>query len=405
MGMTKAKDFVRKIEKTLMSLVTASTLWGCQMLGLGGMHVDSVATSTQKPSNVAVYVSVKDGDEAVYGLSEDNFTVSENDQILDSKQIGLRLLDRNVAAAHHAVVLVDLSGPSQEAGAMALLASQLAPFVERLRDKHSVSLYGFDGADGLVPLGSFPMIGNSPEPKPVTKEELSTITDFVQRDSSSNLNGAVIAGLTKINEELTGKELPIKLGTLIVIARGPDLAGRTKVDKLETALDDTKHQVFAVTIGNKDDTSLAETLGPAGYSQATVFENLENSLADVATQVERDYSRYYLLSYCSPARSGERTVLVEVSKFKGDGEKLTGKTDFTFNATGFASGCDAGTVPRFGKANVVAKTVPATTDEAGQAEQADVAEGPDDDGSEAPAETSAAQEQPIPPPPSDTYAQ
>ncbi len=403
--MTKAKDFIRRIEMTLLCLLSASALWGCQLLG--GMQVDSVATSTQKPSNVAVYVSVKDGDEAVYGLSEDNFAVSENDQVLDSKQIGLRLLDRNVAVAHHAVVLVDLSGPSQEAGALSLLASQLAPFLERLRDKYSVSLYGFDGADGLVPLGKFDMLVKGEPAEPVTKESLSTITEFVQRDSSSNLNGAVIAGLNKVNEELTGKSHPIKLGTLIVIARGPDLAGRTKEDKLQAALDDTKHQVFAVTIGTKDDTNLAETLGPAGYSQTTVFENLENSLADVATQVERDHSRYYLLSYCSPARSGERTVMVEVSKFKGDGEKLTGSTDFTFNATGFSSGCDASTVPLFGKAGVALK-VPAN-DAPAEPAATPLEDGATPAAADQPAagaaETSAAEEEPVPPPASDTYAQ
>src|SRR5690606_7903853 len=101
--------------------------------------------------------------------------------------------------------------------ALSLLASQLAPFVERLRDKFSVSVYGFDGADGLVPLGKFERLGRSQPQQPVTKDDLSAITDFVQRDSSSNLHGAVIAGLNKVNEELTGKSLPIKLGTLIVI--------------------------------------------------------------------------------------------------------------------------------------------------------------------------------------------
>ena len=151
--MTKDRNFTQIIARVLLCVASAHVLWGCQLLG--GMKVDPVATSTQKPSNVAVYLSVRDGDEPVYGLSEENFTVSENEQVLDSKQIGLRVLDRNVAAAHHAVVLVDLSGPIEEEGALSLLASQLAPFVERLRDKFSVSVYGFDGADGLVPLGSF----------------------------------------------------------------------------------------------------------------------------------------------------------------------------------------------------------------------------------------------------------
>jgi hypothetical protein len=319
------------------------------------MQVETIATSTQKPSNVAVYVSVKNGDEALYGLSPENFAVHENDQPLDSKQVGLTLLSRDVAAVHHAVVLVDLSGTGQDDGALALLANQLAPFLERLRDKFSISVYGFDGSDQLAPLGGFGKIVDESASTPVSKQDLTSVSQYVQKDSSSNLNGAVIAALKKLDVELGLSPKPIALGTLVIIARGPDLASRTKADALTQALDDTEHQVFAATVGSTEDTQLAETLGPAGYSQTSLFENLENSLAEVASMLERDHSRYYLLSYCSPSRSGERTLTVQVKKTEGDGSELTGDTELTFNATGFQSGCDASTVPLFQKGVVAAQ--------------------------------------------------
>ncbi len=343
-----ARSFLRLtlLVITLGSFSVAS-LSGCQLLG--GVKVEPVAMSTQKPSNVAVYLSVQNGDEAVYGLAPDNFTIQENEQVLRANQVGLTLLDRNVAVVHHAVVLVDLSGSAQQEGSNSLLAGQLAPFVERLRDKFSVSLYGFDGSDDLTPLGGYGQLDPAKASKPVTKDDLATVTNYVQKDSSSNLNGAVVSALKKLDQELAMSPKPLAIGTLIILARGPDLAARTKEDALLDALDTTKHQVFAVTVGPANDTKLAETLGRAGYAQTSIFENLENSLADVATLVERDHSRYYLVSYCSPSRSGNRTLLVSINKTQGDGSELSASTELEFNATGFQSGCDATTVPTFAR--------------------------------------------------------
>lgn len=355
MGMKRVLKLggTRRVVRWL-GIAVGSVSIGCQLFG--GVRVEPVASSVQKPSNVAVYLSVREGDQAIYGLSEDAFTVHENGQALDPRQIGLSLLDRDVAVVHHAVVLVDLSGriadDTEEPGALRLMANQLAPFIERLRDKFSVSLYGFDGSDQLTPLGGFAKILDEKSSSPVTPEELSSISSFVQKDSSSNLHGAVVTALSRLDEELALRPKPVGIGTLVIVARGPDLAARTKENALHAALDDTPHQVFAVTVGKADDTRLAETLGPAGYSQSSRFEKLEGSLSDVAAMLERDHSRYYLVSYCSPSRSGERAVLLEVKKTLGDGSELVGSTDLDFNATGFTSGCDPTAVPLFEKANV-----------------------------------------------------
>jgi hypothetical protein len=329
-------------------LLVAALACGCQLLG--GMEVESVASSVQKPSNVAVYVKVQDNDGPVTDLTGSEFTVLENGLELDSHQVGLTLLPKEQSAAHHVLVLVDLSGPVQEQGALPLLAQQLAPFIERLRADHNVSLFGFDGTDKLTELGRFERLVDKQEQVPaLTQTDMIAVAQFIQQDPSSNLHGAVISGLHHLELKLLEQNKPVSVGTMIVIARGPDLAARTSESKMLEALKNTRRQVYAVTVGKEDDTSLAEKLGISGYHQASRFENLELSLAEVARFVEDDYKRYYLVSYCSPSRAGKRTLLVRVNQRQGDGSEREGEAELAFDATGFEAGCDPTTPPLFKK--------------------------------------------------------
>jgi hypothetical protein len=58
-------------------------------------------------------------------------------------------------------------------------------------------------------------------------------------------------------------------------------------------------------------------------------------------------NRYYLLSYCSPARAGQRHVRIKVLSHDDEGKDVSGSLSTEFDASGFASGCDPSAVPRF----------------------------------------------------------
>lgn len=342
----------------LVCLFAGALLWGCQLLG--GMEVESVASSVQKPSNVAVYVKVEGSDGPVTDLHDSDFTVLENGLELDRNQVGLTLLPKEQSTAHHVLVLVDLSGPAEEQGALPLLAKQLAPFIERLRVDHNVSLYGFDGSDKLTALGSFPRLMGKTDVPTLTQTDLIAVAQYQQQDPSSNLHGAVVSGLHHLELELLKQDKPVSVGTMVIIARGPDLAARTSESQMLDALRNTRRHVYAVTVGSEDDTSLAEKIGPAGYHQASLFENLELSLAEVARLVEDDYKRYYLVAYCSPSRAGKRTLLVRVTQREGDGSENQGEAELEFDATGFQAGCTSTTPPTFTKAGLVSAAPSAT---------------------------------------------
>src|SRR5690606_10159778 len=103
-------------------------------------------------------------------------------------------------------------------------------------------------------------------------------------------------------------------------------------------------------------------------------------------------SQYYLLSYCSPARSGQRVLLVEVESPKGDS---TGSVEIQFSSDGFGSGCDASKIPRFEGA----KAAPASAPPPAPAQDAPA---PSEPAEPAPAADSSGE---VPPPATPAYAE
>ena len=67
---------------------------------------------------------------------------------------------------------------------------------------------------------------------------------------------------------------------------------------------------------------------------------LSEAFDAVAAKVTARANRFYLLEYCSPRRSGQHTVKVVARWTKPDGETLVGGLSRSFDATGFASGCE-----------------------------------------------------------------
>jgi len=83
-------------------------LSGCNLMS-GGVNVEPVAVATQKPGNVALYVSVSKHGNGVLGLQKNDFKVYENGFPLDNEQIKLTLLSTNPSTSRHATLLVDMS--------------------------------------------------------------------------------------------------------------------------------------------------------------------------------------------------------------------------------------------------------------------------------------------------------
>jgi hypothetical protein len=350
--------------------------------------VEEVATSAQRPSNVAVYMMVENGDQPVTGLDESDFAIYEDDQLIDSSQSQQTLLPRDVAAIHRTLLLVDMSG-ALEADARQTIAEGASRFVTKVRQSQAVSVFAFDGGRQIRLIGEYPK-GTD------TVEQIPGLTSYTAADTSSNLNAAVIEALQKLDARLMGTARPIRVGTLVVFARGPDLAGRATEDQMLDALDDSEHHVLAIGIEGSG-LSIGR-LGDDGEFTATSLSGVGGAFEEAAARTAATFEKYYLLSYCSPARAGVRQLAIEVKTTDSEGNEVGGQLRAEFDATGFSSGCNPTASPRF--------VLPKPSED----------EGDDDDDAPAPARTTAPGSKPaaqpaepaetiVPPPDKPGYAQ
>jgi hypothetical protein len=308
---------------------------GCSLLNY--VQVEPVAASFQKPSNVAAYVSVTDGKEPVTELRAENFQIYENEQLLSSDDTHQTLLSKDLAAYHHTVLLVDMSGEQSSDDS---LARAVGSFAETVRRTQPVSVFVFDGGPNLRFVADF---AKSAEGSPA---DVHALAKMGSSDASRNLDGAVVSGLKELDARLAQQRRTVKVGTLVVFTRGPDLAGRVTEVDTEKALDDTHDNVLAVSIAEQAGRAL-DTIGKSGTVKAQNADAVGIAFEEAASKTRDLYEKYYLLAYCSPARSGMRRLKVEVHYRDTEGNEKHGSFSQDFDTSGFGPGCNPSSVPRF----------------------------------------------------------
>jgi hypothetical protein len=312
---------------------------GCHFFG--GVRLNEVATASGKPSNVATLVSVTQKGEPVTDLGVAAFKLTENGQPLDAESVSLRLLDPAAVTAFHTVLLVDL-GHGTAAERRRQLSRGAATFVRRMRQKQAVTVLGFDGSPRTRLVGEFSVESSGTGP-----EQLDNLMQMTPADPSRDLNGAVLAGLDLLDGRLERSNRPIHMGTLVVFSRGPDVAGRVSDADLDQRLHHAEHQLIYVTVAGDPSDKRTTALSSLGKIEAQAADTLPIALEDAAALASRLSSKYYLLSYCSPARAGERALRVEVLVNDADGHSETDAFETRFDSTGFSPSCNSNTPPRF----------------------------------------------------------
>jgi hypothetical protein len=335
---------VSSFRRIIFAAVLLGTLSGCNLVS-GGVNVEPVAVATQKPGNVALYVSVSKHGNGVLGLKQDDFKVYENGFPLDNDQIKLTLLSTNPSTSRHATLLVDMSKALKREERKSL-ADALRPFIARLRQREPVSLYAFDGAEKAHLVQEYSQLDTRAEP-----DERDTSMDrllaFSRKDASTSLYSAVMDGATQLSRSLAAEGRPVENGTLIVIALNPDSAGRVEESKLRDFVDQSPHHIFLMTVGTAASSADIAFIGKTGGTRAGSAMTMSAPLNDVANAVDDELFRNYLVAYCSPSRAGKRELKLEVTSRDAQGKATVGSYTTTFDADGFGPGCDPGAAPRF----------------------------------------------------------
>lgn len=321
--------------------VVAAHLIGCG----GGLQVTLVDAAHQRPSNVGVFFTVDTGGgEPVAGLEASDFNIYEDGQLVSVDESQQTIVNQEVAAEHFTLLLVDMSGSVTESDDVPLITEAAAEFTAAIEATQRVAVYAFDGSEEIFAMQPFRRRGGSSD----GARGVARLGSFRTRDPSTNLHGALVQAVTVIDEAMTDSEAPLKFGTIVVFTDGSDRAARVSAAEMNDALDDAAFDVFALGVGNEID---EETLGDVGRSGYVLIEDsaaIRDAFAAISDRILGFMQRYYLLSYCSPARAGVHEVTVEATH----GE-LAGRLSYEFDAEGFGPDCNPDRPPEFDAAGDV----------------------------------------------------
>ena len=312
-------------------------------LACAGLNVKLVNGAQKKPNNVWVFFTVMDGKDPVGGLTADDFTIYEDGQTVskfESKQV---IQNPEVAAVMYTMLLVDMSGSITESGQADALVDAAKAFAERVGKTQKVGVYLFDGDPKIQSVVPFTEAQGS------VQGGLEGLRKYKPKDPSTNLHGAVVEGVRELKEELEKDKRPLKFGTLVVFSDGTDRAARVSRDQMKDELGKDAYedyQMFAIGVGAEIEKANLGDIGRDGTELAQDQSKVKEVFDRVATKIEMQTKRFYLLSYCTPARKGEHEVTVEAVR---PNPKASGALDFKFSADGFGPppDCDPKTPPTF----------------------------------------------------------
>lgn len=302
--------------------------------GCASLRPRLVDASVQKPSNVAVYFTVDTrAGEPVPGLTADQFRIYEDNKLVSKFESKQTILNPEIAAMHYLLLLVDLSASVTESGSAQALETAVAGFTDRVGQYQQTAIYGFDGRPELIPIRGFA----------AGKAGAAGLASMKPKDPSTNLNGAIVEAMKVLEKQLDHSPVPLRFGTLVVFTDGTDQAHRVSSHDLHAALDKVDFEVFVIGVGAEIDENGLRAIGRSGADLNRDPGALGASFDRVAARIEGYSKRYYLLSYCSPARAGTHDLRIE--PFTSDG--ATGALTYQFNADGFGPNCDPNRKPAF----------------------------------------------------------
>lgn len=336
----------RRIPAFISRFVTP-TLLSVALVGCSSLSVTRINSDQKKPNNVWVFFTVQDGEEPVAGLAAEDFTIYEDDQevsVYESRQV---ILNPDVAAVMYTMLLLDMSGSVTESGQTDALVDAAQLFMEKVGQSQKVGVYAFDGGEKIHSVVPFT------DAKGSVSGGLEGLREFHAKDPSTNLNGAVVLGLGELEKALAKDKRPLKFGTLVVFSDGTDRAARVSDAELDEALASetyVDYQRYAIGVGAELEDGALQRIGRDGTEMATDDAKVTAAFEVVAERIENQTKRFYLLSYCTPARNGEHRVRIEANAKDESGKSQgNGALEYTFDAEGFGPPpqCDPQRKPTF----------------------------------------------------------
>ena len=290
------------------------------------MTMNLLYGETYSPSVVRLYFTLRDCNEnGVVGKSESNFTVFEDDSEISVFESEQQLIPSSLGFDIKNLLLLDMSGSIVESGNLPSLQSAATSFVESLTEQE-VAIYVFDGQQSIQQIVDFTDDTNA------LTAGISSLDTYTVADNSTNLNGAVLAGLNVLDSESTQSTSSIFEGSLTIFTDGSDQAAWNSNAEAVTAVNSSAHSVYSIGLGGEVDQGHINSLGEEGSWTADDVSDLEEVFTSLSSVIIDRANSLYILAYCSPKRNGEHSL-----------DLILNREDtsiiYDFDATGFEGGC------------------------------------------------------------------
>ncbi|HEA23234.1 MAG TPA: VWA domain-containing protein [Pricia antarctica] len=316
----------------------------CLDLGENELVLSIQDQYTTEPGKVSVFFKVSDLDgKPVPGLTADEFTIYEQGQndacfnTISKSEANSRISPNSQIFSNNTLLVLDLSA-SVLTTSLEELKTASASFVQNVMpvttdESFKMAIYWFDGEDILHELN--PLTADKAE----LTAAIESITVNISEDVSTDLYGAVIRSTDIASALLAQSTEGEKIGaaSVVIFTDGTDQASRYTLDAAQRKVDTANPNIsfFTIGLGGEIDTQVLTDIGKTSSVVANNKEELETTFNNISELVSRRASSFYLFEYCSPKRSGDNNLAIQV---RTDGAQ--GAVQTKFNANGFSGGCE-----------------------------------------------------------------
>ncbi len=308
-----------------------------EIIQTDGLRLTIQNKSESLPARVSVFfkVETKDG-LPVAGMQEKDFNIYENRNRISVDEAARKISPRAQKFGYSTLLILDLSG-SVTNSYLPQLKDASKAFINSIIPANSdgdvkVGISWFDGEDKLHQLIDF----TNNKTQLITAIE--SINKDISQDNSTDLYGAVLKGIEKINNvaiQFTNDNLS-HAAAMVIFTDGTDQAARFTKAQATNAVKTANKEVtfYSIGLGSEIDTESLKAIGKNGFELAQNTERLIATFNKIASKISDDANSYYLFEYCSPKRNGEHEVTIE-----GTYKNLRGNVSTKFNARDFTGGC------------------------------------------------------------------
>lgn len=306
------------------------------------ISVELIEAESEPPSKIRLFFKVDLGQEHQFTtLNPSAFEIYEDGSQISTLESQAQIQREPGDFLYSSVLMLDLSGSILNNADLPRLKEAATTFIEQTMPVETEPLYGtremsvfwFDGEQSIHPLVGFTSDRDS------LISGIESINEDISSDVSTNLNGAVIQGLSVMDDrlnEIREDSSGATAGSMVLFTDGTDQAGYVSTDRAADSVRNAgkEHSVFTIGLGGEIDQEVLKTFGKDGFELAEDSLELNESFLAVAKRLEAESNSFYVLEYCSPKRSGQHTL-----ELRATYEDKFGSFQTQFSAEGFSGGC------------------------------------------------------------------